>query len=148
MMQAMDDIVWSIKPANDNLGKVVARMREYMGAVLESKGIDCRFKITDQIEKSKLSMEQRKGVFLVYKEAVNNIAKYANASEVDVKINIDAGVLSMSIEDNGIGIPSLRLRNGNGLDNMQQRIEQLKGIFHISSLEGKGTTISFSININ
>ena len=60
MMDAMDDIVWSIKPSNDSMQKIVARMREFATNVLEPKDIALEFHIDEQVYDIKLNMEARR----------------------------------------------------------------------------------------
>lgn len=74
MMEAMDDIVWSIKPMNDSMQKITARMREIATSVLEAKDIDLQFRSDDSTEEVKMDMEARRDFFLLFKEAINNIA--------------------------------------------------------------------------
>jgi len=148
MMQAMDDIVWSIKPDNDHLIKIVARMREYVVSVLESRGVDCSFEVDNSINYVKLNMECRRNLFLAYKEAINNIAKYADAKRVQIKLSIKSGVLDLRITDDGKGMVLADATKGNGLSNMKQRIELLKGKFEISSLVGQGTSIVIKLVLN
>ena len=75
----MDDIVWSIKPSNDSMQKIAARMREFATNVLEAKEIELDFKVDDKVYDEKLDMEARRDFFLVFKEVVNNAAKYSKA---------------------------------------------------------------------
>lgn len=86
MMEAMDDIVWSIKPANDNMQKTVARMREFATNVLEAKNIELEFRVTEPDDDVKLDMEARKDFFLIFKEAVNNTAKYSKCTKASIII--------------------------------------------------------------
>ena len=60
MMEAMDDIVWAIKPANDTMQKVVARMREFATNVFEAKEIDLEFKAGEDVNEAKIDMEGRR----------------------------------------------------------------------------------------
>ena len=57
MMEAMDDIVWSINPMNDSMQKVVARMREFATGVFEAKNIEYSFKVDEAVHDLKLDME-------------------------------------------------------------------------------------------
>ncbi|ULT43196.1 hypothetical protein KRR40_06825 [Niabella defluvii] len=87
MMEAMDDIVWSINPVNDNIAKIVARMKETAGAILEPKQIDYHFYVNPAVADLHLSMDARREIFLIFKEAINNIVKYARASRVSITFN-------------------------------------------------------------
>jgi len=147
MMEAMDDIVWSINPINDNMQKILARMREFATEVLESKDVEVKFHFDEAAYDVALDMEQRRDIFLIFKEAINNIAKYANATQVSVDMRIKGDKLSLIVKDNGIGFDVENADSGNGLNNMQKRAEKLKGKFYILSQQNTGTTISLAVQI-
>jgi two-component sensor histidine kinase len=145
MLEAMDDIVWSINPMNDSMQKIFARMREFANQVLESKDIDVAFHFDEETYHISLNMEQRRDVFLIFKEAVNNIAKYAHATTVNIDVTLKAHKLCIVIKDNGSGFDVNTADSGNGLNNMQKRAEKLKANFKISSKKDAGTIISFEM---
>jgi signal transduction histidine kinase len=148
MMEAMDDIVWSIKPDNDNMQRIVARMREYASSILEPKDIDIEFKIDENIYDLKLNMETRRDVFLVFKEAVNNSAKYSHCTKIEIKITTENKKLMVNIIDNGSGFDIQTVDYGNGLGNMEKRAETLNGSIRIESIESIGTEILLTIPVN
>jgi signal transduction histidine kinase len=147
MMEAMDDIVWSINPANDSMDKIVARMRGFATEVLEAKEIDLNFNVDGKIDDIHLDMEQRRDFFLIYKEAVNNIAKYARCKKVDIVLELSQKKLLLQIKDDGIGFHVEEADSGNGLSNMQKRAENLGGTFSIRSQPSIGTTVRLEIEI-
>ena len=147
MMEAMDDIVWSIKPDNDNMQRIVARMREYASSILEPKDIEIEFSIDEKVEELKLNMESRRDLFLIFKEALNNSAKYSQCTQVKVYIGTENKKLLIRITDNGIGFNVQTADSGNGLGNMQKRAEALRGLLNIKSEEGKGTEVSLMIPV-
>ncbi len=148
MMEAMDDIVWSIKPNNDSMQKVTARMREFATNVLEAKNMGFRFTIHDSVYDIKLNMEARKDLFLVFKEAVNNAAKYSKASLVTITLDYQNSFLRLIIQDDGIGFDPDLADNGNGLGNMQKRADAIKGRLQILSKEDKGTVVTLFVPVN
>jgi signal transduction histidine kinase/ligand-binding sensor domain-containing protein len=145
MMEAMDDIVWSIKPSNDSMQKVVARMREFATSVLEAKDILLHFSVAEEVHDIKLNMEARRDFFLIFKEALNNAAKYSKATEVWIEIALQNRQLSFTIKDNGIGFDVAKADSGNGLGNMQKRADGVNGKIRISSKEGDGTLVRLTI---
>jgi len=150
MMEAMDDIVWSINPVNDNIAKIVARMKETAGTVLEPQQIDYHFDVSPSVTELHLSMDARREIFLIFKEAINNIVKYARATHVLLSFNRKGNNLLLTIEDNGAGFeiahPESAVR-GNGLKNMEKRAAMLKGKLSINSQVGKGTSINLLMPI-
>ncbi|MBE7172676.1 MAG: hypothetical protein INR73_19005 [Williamsia sp.] len=150
MMESMDDIIWSINPLNDSIGKVLARMKQVAGGLLESKGIEYNFEAEEAVKQLSFNMEWRREIFLIYKEAINNIVKYANCTQVDVKLRKREHAFELSICDNGIGFDkavkadSCQVR-GNGLVNMSKRADAMKGNLQISSEKDGGTQIFLTI---
>ena len=145
MMEAMDDIVWSIKPDNDNMHRVIARMREYATGILEAKNIEFEFQVEDKINDLKPDMEARRDLFLIFKEAINNIAKYSHAKRAEVQITYRDKWLQMQIMDNGIGFELEKVDNGNGLDNMVKRASKMGGKLKIDSKPDLGTEICLTV---
>jgi signal transduction histidine kinase len=144
IIQKMNEIVWALNNNNDNLQSLIAYTRQYTVGYLDDLNIDYRFNTPDQIPDIAVLGKHRRSVFLLVKEALNNIAKHANANSVDVDISTDK-VLHIKIHDNGVGFNESMIVPGNGLGNMRKRIQSLKGEMVI--LNGMGTTIKFDIPI-
>ncbi len=150
MMEAMDDIVWSINPANDSIAKIITRMKETAGAVLEPRQIDYHFEVNPAVPELRLSMEARREIFLIFKEALNNILKYADCSEVVFTLTKKGNSFMLIINDNGKGFQapvSNAAVRGNGLKNMEKRAATINGLLSVSSEPGKGTTIQLYMPI-
>jgi len=141
MMEAMDDIVWAIKPANDGMGKIIARMREFATSVLEAKDIDLQFTVAESVNNIQLNMEARRDFFLLFKEAVNNVAKYAKCATTNIQLYIRNNQLHLIVSDNGIGFEIKTADSGNGLGNMQKRADALQAKLIINSEISKGTSV-------
>jgi signal transduction histidine kinase len=145
MMEAMDDIVWSVNPVNDSVENLIARMREFGTEMLEPKKVGFSLQ-SDHLHPSlHLPTQIRYDCFMVFKEAINNAAKYAQCHQVRVTLSSRGKGLQVTIQDDGLGFDQAHIQQGNGLVNMQKRIEQLKGSLQIESAQGKGTCISFFI---
>ena len=147
MMDAMDDIVWSIKPSNDSMQKIAARMREFANNVLEAKEIELDFRVDDTVFDIKLNMEARRDFFLVFKEAVNNAAKYSRASMVTVQLGMHSHRLVLLVEDDGTGFDPETADGGNGLGNMQKRAAAMQGRLQVISKPGGGTQVTLNIPV-
>ncbi len=146
MMEAMDDIVWSIKPSNDSMQKIVARMREFATNVLEAKDIQLDFKVSEEVYDIKLNMQASRDFFLIFKEAVNNAVKYSKAEEVQVHLCVNNKKLVLLVKDNGAGF-DLEEADGNGLGNMQKRADSMNGAITIQSKEGEGTKVNLVVPV-
>ena len=145
--ESMDDIVWSVNPANDLAVDTFARIRKYITELAEPKGVNCIIEIDEPGSTLKLPMELRRDTYLVCKEAVNNALKYSRCSEIRLDIHLSGGQLIIKVADNGSGFDPavLQQTTRNGISNMRHRVEKHKGIFEIRSENGKGTTVSCRI---
>jgi signal transduction histidine kinase len=145
IQQNMSDIVWAIKPDNDRIGNMTVRMREYLSHTLEPKDILIEFRADDPAMQTSLSMQGRRDFFLIFKEAVNNIAKYSRCKHAEILLSRHNGHISLVIRDDGVGFDVLTKRSANGLKNMIQRAELMKGSLQITSSPGQGTEIRLSV---
>jgi ligand-binding sensor domain-containing protein len=140
-MDLMGVIVWSVNPNNDKLGNILVRMREYASDILEASDIDFNIQLDDEVKDVIIPMEKRKDFYLIFKEAVNNTAKYSGARHALIKLLRENGKLLMTVEDDGKGFDMEKLRSGNGLVNMNQRAKFIGGRLNIHSENGKGTSV-------
>jgi signal transduction histidine kinase/ligand-binding sensor domain-containing protein len=148
MMEAMDDIVWAIKPDNDTMQKLIARMREFATNVLEAKDILMDFMADEKLNDFKPDMEIRRDLFLLFKEAVNNAAKYSKGSRVSISLEAHGQKIKLIVQDNGQGFDVNNADSGNGLGNMQRRAGALRGQLKIASGPDIGTTITLIAPLN
>ncbi len=141
LMERMGDIIWSMKPAEEDKYTLEARLKNYSNELLSPKGIVCEFDIDAALAASVTTPDRRKNVLLIAKEAINNIAKYSEATKATVSLNQQDGKLLLTISDNGKGFIEDKARPGNGLQNIRQRCHQLNGNCVIVSQTGKGVLI-------
>ena len=130
---------------NDSMQKITARMREFATSVLEAKNIEIDFKVEDAVNHLSLDMEARRDFFLIFKEAVNNVAKYSNCKHVLIDISLYQKRLMLNIIDNGVGFDVNVADNGNGLINMRKRADAMKGKITIKSQPSAGTQILLNV---
>jgi two-component system, NarL family, sensor histidine kinase UhpB len=145
IQQAMSDIVWAIKPDNDKLQNMLTRMREYVSHTLEPKQVNVVFDADADILKQTLNMQQRKDFFLIFKEVINNIAKYADARNVSIHLARSNGYVEMTVKDDGKGFDITKTSSGNGLRNMKDRSQLLEGQISIQSVNGHGTIVDLKV---
>ena len=137
------EIIWSLNPKNDTLDNLLAYLRSYAYDYLEEADIICSFKFPDNIPDIPVSPEQRRNIFLIVKESLNNIVKHASATRVEIEVQILNNHFSVNIRDDGKGLPVNGLRKqGNGLGNMEKRVTECGGNFSIESANGKGLCVS------
>jgi two-component sensor histidine kinase len=145
MMETMDDIVWSVNPVNDTVQNLVARMREFGREILEPKDIAFSLHADGLLPSVHLPIEIRYDCFLIFKEALNNAAKYSGCQQVSVTLTNPGKQLRVEIHDDGMGFDRSRTPEGNGLANMQKRAAHLGGDWFIQSEPGKGTLVAFTV---
>lgn len=149
MMEAMSDIVWAINTRNDSFESLINRMRAFAIEMLEPQGVEVQFNVNDTVLHHNLDMVQRKNIYLLFKEAINNAAKYAACKNVWVNIRQHGRKIMMRIKDDGKGFMYDKVKEtagennlgGNGLPGMRKRAADMKGHLIIDSASGKGTEI-------
>jgi two-component system, NarL family, sensor histidine kinase UhpB len=130
------------KSKNDSLEKLIFRMKDFAAEILEPLGIQYAFHQKSNFPGFNLNPIFRKNIYLIFKEAVNNSAKYSKATEVTVSFEVRNNFLFIEIEDNGKGFELQKEMNkSNGLQNMESRAIQIHGKLVINTAPGKGTVI-------
>ena len=146
LIAALDEIVWAINPKNDTLSSLATYLCQYAKNFLNPAQIACRLKVDPGLPDLPLAAEQRHGLFLAFAEALHNAVSHSGASEVRVGIAFGAGVIHLSVADNGRGLPAGEPAPGaDGLANMQERLTQLGGSCRISNPPGGGTEVAFHL---
>ncbi len=143
-MDKMGDIVWMIKPGETEAVSLKQRMERFAYEIGSSKNIEVLMELNG-LEKVKLTMEQRKNIYLIFKEAVNNAAKYADTAKLEIKLAFQHKELVLEVRDSGKGFDSNRVTKGNGLSNMQHRAKELGGTIGFHSQPGTGTAVVLTI---
>jgi signal transduction histidine kinase/ligand-binding sensor domain-containing protein len=140
---AVGDVVWAINPQRDSLNDLVLRMRRFAVDVLSAREIEVRFNGPDVDGSRKLESDVRRQLFLVFKEAVNNVARHAQASTVRIDLRIDRDAVVLEVSDDGKGFDPQQAGSGNGLHNLRRRAQRLYGNFSIQSSPGNGAQMRF-----
>lgn len=145
LVQKMNEIVWAMNVNNDNLQSLISYTREFAVSYLDDFNIHCKVDLPEHISELTVTGTNRRDIFLLVKEALNNVVKHAQATEVNIKIRITDN-LNIEIADNGKGFNPANTRAGsNGLQNMQFRIKRLQG--HLQFKFGPGTTVVFDVPV-
>jgi signal transduction histidine kinase len=149
MLDTMNDIVWTTQPVNDSLESITIKIREFAAEMLDAKDIKYQIDVCEEILSQKLPPNHLYNFYLIVKEAINNIAKYAEAKNVKVAIKRINEKLLLTITDDGVGFEKNTVKGtGNGLKNMQKRSLDLGGALQIKSWVGQGTEINFELPID
>ena len=145
LVQSMSEIIWALNPQNDTLENLLAYTREQSQQYFESLNVKFDIVFPEQVPEIKLSNVQRRNLYLVTREALNNAMKHSAATDIQLTVKIANQLISFSVIDNGIGMNDKKIRAGsNGLTNMQKRINEICGEIAWLPLD-KGTAVKFSL---
>jgi len=138
LITTMGDVVWSIDARNDSVANLLDRMKEFSHSLLSRKNISVLFHQEGLDEDKKIPVDLRQDIYLIFKEAINNIAKHSNATEVKISLKNFANEFTMSISDNGIvnTSKSESRKTGHGIKNMRMRAERFGGVIEINNENG------------
>lgn len=144
VMENMSDLVWAINAETDSTINLVRRIRQFAISILDAKNIQFEMAAHASVESLILKTEAKKNILLILKEAINNVAKYSQATYVDISLNLKNQLLFIQIKDDGIGFDPQETY-GNGLKNIRTRCEDMNGTCEIASSKGSGTTIKATL---
>jgi signal transduction histidine kinase len=147
LMEKMDDIVWSINPRNDSLENLLLRIKRFATSLFEAKNIDYTIIIQDNINNLTFPMDWRQHIYLILKEAINNLVKYAEATRASIRIIYQDDIMELLLQDNGKGFDVSKAFAGNGLTSMKNRADLMGGELTFSSSSQEGTRISLRLKI-
>ena len=147
LVQSMSEIIWALNPQNDTLENLLAYSREQSQKYFEPFNIRFDIRFPEVVPDIRLSNEQRRNLYLVIREALNNAMKHSGATTISLNLEINETTLCFSVSDNGRGISEKQGRpDGNGLRNMRNRMENIGGTIGWLKPD-KGTTVRFCLNL-
>lgn len=141
MARKMNDIVWAINPRNDSLEKVISKIQAYAIPVCASRHIRFHPIRPDEQPAMAVSMLQRNNIYLICKEAINNAVKHSGAVNIWFSIEKKQGETCITIRDDGEGFELDIVKEGEGLQNMKTRADEIKARFRMTTGNGKGTLV-------
>jgi len=145
LLASMSDIVWAINPRHDHLRDLQQRMRRFASDLFGARNIDFVFRAPTADQDLKLGADMRREIYLVFKEAVNNIMRHADCTQAEIDFSRERDWLALRVRDNGKGMPVSASGAGQGLLNMQARAKALGGEVRIASASGQGTTVAMRV---
>ena len=143
-VDSMNDIVWTISPNRDSVLEMTRRMREFAEGLMVERAVRVSFNGPSDGQHLKLPMNTRRELLLIFKEAVNNAAKYSDCTKIDIEFRVDGFEFFLKIVDDGRGFDISRNSDGNGLSNMKNRAEKIGGTFSVLTGPGQGTRITIN----
>ena len=145
VIEKLSDMVWIFNPQNDSIEKLLVRLKSFAISLAATKNIKLHFKTDKASEAINLTIRQRKAIYLISKEAMNNTFKYADCNNIYYNLSSNGSKCRLKIQDDGIGFIRTEKISGNGLKNMQARADEIGASFNIQSEPGAGTIISVEV---
>ncbi len=148
-VQSIRDIIWAIDPKTETLESLLNRLRDFTFALCRVKKIQVIFQSPreGEISNDDLAPEVRKNVWLIAKEAIHNSVQHSQCSTIRISYKVDATILTLRIEDDGVGIDEKKSSKGKGLATMRSRAKQLNGNLEIGRNEKGGTSVVANVKI-
>ncbi len=144
----MRDFIWVLDPEKDSLTDTINRLKDFGYSMFGYTDTNFVVKgLTEDVSKINLSMECRRSILLIFKEAINNCMKYSEAKNVEFEVRLNKNHLELILTDDGKGFDFDKKSDGYGFNNMNQRAVKAGGNISINSEPGKGTKIVFNLNI-
>lgn len=140
------DIIWVLDDRKDTIEHLVARVSSFAMPLCEANGISFRTDISDNARDVKLGQEERRNLYMMLKEAVNNAIKYSGCSNLVLSVNASRKTALYCLQDDGKGFEPGKTREGNGLKNMERRAKEIRYHLSIQSAPGNGTRIELTKN--
>ena len=144
LVDAMSDIVWAINPHKDFLSELSGKMRRFASDVFTARNIEFTYAAASSADIA-LGANLRREVFLIFKEAINNIVKHAACNRVEIELNIENSEIRLSLRDDGRGFEIAHQNGGHGLVSMNARANGLGGKLEIASGKTSGTIITLIV---
>ncbi len=142
----ISEIIWALNANNDYLESLVAYIRRYAAEFFDNSAVSLKIHSTGTLTGIPISGELRREVFYTVKEALHNIYKHSQATEAKLGFSVKNDILTITIHDNGVGMPEKETgRYGNGLTNMRQRMEAVKGSIQIENHQGTKITLEVPV---
>jgi two-component system sensor histidine kinase UhpB len=125
-------------------------IEDVFSELLESINLDHRYSVKfcfDERINNVISDEIKINIYRILQEQVKNIIKYAEATSIEVEVNLTDTALIMRMQDNGKGFEPQKVKSGIGLNNIKKRVDSLSGKFILNAEPGQGCEINIEIPV-
>lgn len=124
LIDALGDIVWSVDPRRDTLQDVIRRLVHFGEEMCDARGIAFETAIAHDLDKLSISLERRRDLLLLFKEALTNAVRHSGADRVVFGVQKGEKGIAIAVEDNGRGFTP-DVHEGHGLASMRERAKRL-----------------------
>jgi len=144
LVDSMSDIVWVVNPQRDSLHDLIVRLKDSYNEFFSTIGISFQVNNIEKSDDIKLPMEYKQNLLLLFKEAINNAIKHSGCNKIALDAYYKNDLIEIKLKDDGNGFNLNEVKFGEGIKNMENRANKLKGNLKLSAESGKGTTVIFS----
>lgn len=143
-MKSLRETIWTIHNENIALSEVGIKLKEQTAGICKEKGI--LFSVNTIGNDYTPDPMRLLHIYRLCKEAVTNAIKHAQCTEINMSSEVlSNSLVKITIEDNGIGYQAEDKPNSYGLQNMKERIKEIRGSFEVTTEKGKGTKVTFTL---
>jgi ligand-binding sensor domain-containing protein/two-component sensor histidine kinase len=135
------DIIWVLDDKKDTLDDLMVRINQFAQPVCSAAGISYQQHAEVNFDNYRLGKEEKRNLYMIIKESINNSIKYADCSTIDLVVKNNANKLNIIISDNGKGFDQNKITSGYGLKNIIQRSNEIGYCISINSSLGNGSII-------
>ncbi|MEO0733438.1 MAG: triple tyrosine motif-containing protein, partial [Bacteroidota bacterium] len=147
LSESVRDLIWGLDPEKDNLYQTLLRLQEFGDRLFEYSAVRFRAEGLDPaLRRIELPLETKKQLLFLFKEAMNNTLRHAQAGLATLAFHRTEDKLFFTFWDDGIGLSGAESK-GYGLQNMRMRAAKLGGELTIASERGEGTSVRFALEI-
>jgi len=145
LIAALDVIVWAVDPEDNSLQSLADYLTGYTTEYFSHTQIACRFKVPVSLPLITLEGRVRHDLLMAVKEALNNVVRHAEATELEFRLAIVDGSLEIDIADNGKGFAAGAQSGGHGLKNLSARLSKLGGQCTVEPRISGGTIVKIRL---
>ncbi len=138
---SLRDMIWVLDDSLDTVDELQTRLKQFALPVATASNIEATIKADSEVTARKLSKEEKRNLFLICKEAINNSIKYSGATKITLAIKPSGKKIQITVADNGKGFNLDEVKKGYGLKNMQYRAGQVGYRVLVNSKELQGTSV-------
>ena len=147
VMENIGLTVWAVDPRKDQLGEVFQYFQRYATQLCAARGIAFQGRMPAGARPLALLPDNRRTLFLILKEGLNNIVRHSGCTTVDFSCAQVNNTLELTLLDNGKGFSSDSASDGHGLSNMLARATSIGASLNIESAPGKGTVLRLKMRM-
>lgn len=139
---SLRDMIWVLDDSLDTVDELVTRLKQFALPITAASNMEFVINAGSDVNARTLTKEEKRNLFLICKEAINNSIKYSGASKITVDIIPSGKKIQITVADNGKGFDEATVKKGYGLKNMQYRAGQVRYKAIITPDTVNGTTIT------